>query len=342
MARYRGKGIRYRPRGSYSSYRSPYTRRYSPYRAKMGRYPPRYRRSNPAYESEPSEQVGTQYAPPPEPTYAPRTKRQPKSEVAEESRSLLSKDEFFERYPAKFPEHWDEHFRKEVMDRMYDRYVEFIIGKALIEKSEAEEKQEVKKEEQERSEAQSLEDFEQDPQDKLLEVIKKMGMDSPEGKAAYDELLDVQLKEINKLEDEYGNREDRLEAQAPDSPHFENQDGAEQVNESNPDRKVFEAGPELQEQNQAEVKELSQAEMEQVMDHLEGELFNEPDVEPSEIEKAEHLAEQALEMDKPEIEDLVHTALEETKLESSELGAELKPELGYEVETEEEESAEVY
>lgn len=76
------------------------------------------------------------------------------------------------------------------------------------------------------------------------------------------------------------------------------------------------------------------------MDQLEGELFTEPEVELSEIEKADALAEQALQIDEAEIEDLVRTSLEETKLESSELGAELEPEIGPEVE--EDDQAEVY
>jgi len=73
-------------------------------------------------------------------------------------------------------------------------------------------------------------------------------------------------------------------------------------------------------------------------DQIEGELFTEPNLRPTtEVEKAEDLAEQALQMDEAEIEDLVHTALEETKFESSEL----RPELGYEVEPEEDQT-EVY
>jgi len=109
--------------------------------------------------------------------------------------------------------------------------------------------------------------------------------DSPEGKAAYDELLNIQLKEINRLEDEYSKERDKLEAENPDSSQPEN---PERTSVSNPEGNR-EAGPDSQGQNPSEVEELSQAEMEQAMDHFGGELFSEPEVEQSEIEKLRNL-----------------------------------------------------
>jgi len=154
--------------------------------------------------------------------------------------------------------------------------------------------------------------------------------DSPEGKAAYDELLNIQLKEINRLEDEYSKERDKLEAENPDSSQPEN---PERTSVSNPEGNR-EAGPDSQGQNPSEVEELSQAEMEQAMDHFGGELFSEPEVEQSEIEKTEELAEDAMQMDEAEIIGLIDEALEETELESSELG----PETGSEAEGETEEA----
>ena len=332
LARYRGKGMRYRPR-SYRGRGSPYARRYSPYRSKL--YNPNrnspYRR---AQESEVSEQ---QYSLPPETRYEPRQEK--RTGEAEPEGRLLSRGEFFQRHPPNFPEHWNNDFRKDVMDRMYGRYVEFAIGKALGERIEAEKEEAAKKEEPEKPEVGNDKDFEQDPQDKLLEVIGEKGIDSPDGKATYEELLGIQLREINGLEDEYWKEKDEPEAGSSDSPQFSNR-GTEPRSESGPQDGAPETERESAVQDQGQVKELSQAEANHIMDQLEGELFTEPEVELSEIEKADALAEQALQIDEAEIEDLVRASLEETKLESSELGAELEPEIGPEVE--EDDQAEVY
>ncbi|MEM0328123.1 MAG: hypothetical protein QXN53_06085 [Thermoproteota archaeon] len=208
---------------------------------------------------------------------------------------------------------------------MYDRYVDFMIGKGLAEKIKAEEKEEVKNE-QEKLEPIS-EDSEPD-QETLLEIIKEKGIGSPEGKSAYDELLRTQLKEINRLEDEY-RTEDRLETNRLENSELESQETSEQAGELKPEGKSLEP----EQASQGEVEELSQTEIEQAMSQLEGELFNGPKIELNEIEKAETLAEQ-VEMDRAEIEDLVQTTIEETKLESSELG----PEISSEVEEEADEA----
>ena len=290
LAKYRGKGLRYRRNKLYSRGYNPY--RYNPYRTRP------YRRTN-EYEVEPSE-VEPRYSS--GSRYNQNVEKQPSTE-----QKILSREEFFERYPPSFPYHWNEDFRKEVMDRMYNRYVENAFFNAFKEKLKAEEK------EKEAEEKQEGDDFKRDPQDRLLEVIEKKGIESPEGKAAYDELLKIQLKEINKLE----SNEKESELDHKNEHHVEeSQSETESPEQTN------------------KPTELSQTEVEQIMDQLEGELFNEPEIEPNEIEKAEDLAEQ-VEMDEGEIEDLVKTAVEETKIESSELGAELEPE--YETEEEEDE-----
>ncbi|MEM3489891.1 MAG: hypothetical protein QXO75_09610 [Nitrososphaerota archaeon] len=128
MARYRIRGSRYRG-ARYRRYRNPYRfSKYNPYRARS-KYLSPYARRGQDYESELSEER-THYSLPPEPRYAQKPEKQARAEVGEQNR-LLSREEFFERYPPSFPEHWNEDFRKEVMDRMYDRYVDFMIGKAL-------------------------------------------------------------------------------------------------------------------------------------------------------------------------------------------------------------------
>lgn len=333
LVKYKGKGTGYRtgrgyrPRNPYiprayspnraSRYRArnPYSR--SPYRLRIG---PRYG-SHSRIKSEPNARLYS----PPEPRYEPRSENRASSEVGPR-KGLLGREEFFEHHPPNFPEHWNEDFRKEVMDKAYDRYVESAIFKALAEKVEAEENQGMKKEESEKPEERGLEDFERDPQDKLLDVIQEKKADSPEGKAAYDELLNVQLREINKLEDEYSKERDKLEAENSEKNQI-----PELASESN-----LEGKPELelQGQNRSEVEELSQAEMEQAMDHLESDLFSEPEVELSEIEKAEAVEEDMSQMDQAEIEVLVSEALEETMLESSEI----ESEIGSEVEDEGEEA----
>lgn len=311
MTRYRSREGRHRGGGSYRRSYSPYLRRDSPYQIRRGSFYPYYR-SRRSYEIEPSEQNRT----PLETRYGPKPEKQ--SSEAEPKKSLLSREEFFERYPPNFPKHWNQEFRKEVMDTMYDRYVDSATFKALSEK--------IKAEEEEKQEEKNDEGFDQDPQDKLLEIIKEKGIGSPEGKAAYEDLMKIQLEEINRHEDEYRKEEAKLSAK---------ENVSERTESLSKNERIEKTGDQLME---AEPKELNQAEVEGVMEQLENELFEKPEnLEPNEVEeKAEHLAEEALEIDAAEMEELVQDVLEETRAES--FGPEGEP--AYEAD--EEEDDEVY
>lgn len=292
LAKYRGKGYR----GSRHRYYNPYKGlRYSPYRLRTSRYRSPYLKHR--YEVE-SELYELGYS---------RNK-----DKGEAEQKILGREEFFKRYPPSFPEHWSEEFKKEVMDRMYERYVDFMVWKALGEraKDSQAEKREEKGDENKENLKEEAAEFKQDPQDKLLEIIKEKGVESPEGKAAYDELLRIQHTEINKLEDEYRKELEKIES------------------ETVPEKD----GPPVEEPVVNE--ELSQEEAEEILNQLEGELFNE-NLEQTEI-KVEELAEQALEMDNTEIESLVEQALEEIDIESVEIDSTLEGEVDAEYDDEDE------
>ena len=286
LAKYRGKGIRYRGK-RYSPYsfrtydqyrRSPYNiSRYAKYRGYRG------------YRSRP--EGIEQYAQPQE-TYSKQEK--------EPETKLLSKEEFFQRYPPSFPEHWSEEFRKEVMDRMYDRYVENAVFEAFKRRLESENEQK----------EQEAEDFKQDPRDRLLEIIKEKGIESEEGKAAYEELLRIQHEEVNRAEEEY--RKGKLGSQES----FQSTETEASLVDERKTRD--EAGSELQEQKQG-TGEMSQAEVEEVMEQLESELFEPEEIEPElsgeAEETAEQLSEEAMQMGEEEVEALIEDALTETEAE---------------------------
>lgn len=317
LIRYSSKRSNNRRGGYRGFYHGPYNhRRYSPYRAKAGRYTPRYRMSSRVYEGEPTEEIGPQYNSPPESRYAQRMEKQLKDQEAGELRSSPSGQGFPGRYPPSFPEHWVEGFRKEVMSGIYEQHAESAMRKALAEKSEAEGKTGAGGEIPRKSEDQDSEDFRQDAQERLLEIIGNKGFESTEGKAAYEELMRIQHEELNRLEAEYWGEKDRRDTKA----------------------KVENSADKDTSKEESRVEpELGSPEVERTLNQIEGELFAEPEAERSEVDGAERLAEQALEMGESEIEDLVHTAIEETKIESSELGAEP----GYEIEAGEED-VEVY
>ncbi|MEM2271947.1 MAG: hypothetical protein QXP56_04685 [Archaeoglobaceae archaeon] len=292
LAKYRGKGYRGSRYRHYNPYRAS---RYSPYRLRSSRYRSPYLKRG--YEVRPEQ---------PYESYKRNEDNKPEVE-----QRVLSREEFFKRYPPSFPEHWSEEFRKEVMDRMYDRYVDFMGWKALSEgmKEPQAEKKEEKRPENEEDVKEEAVEFKQDPQDRLLEIIREKGIESPEGRAAYEELLRIQHAEINRLEDEYGKEVEKSENEA---------------NLLGKNEQPFEE-PESNE-------ELSQEEAEEILNQLEDELFND-NIDQTEA-KAEELAEKALEMDDSEIESLVEQALEETDIESVEIDSSLEGEEDAEYEDE--------
>lgn len=297
----RRKLVKYRGRyGSKYKHHNPYkSLRYSPYRLRPGRYRSPYLRRG--YEVEPEQ---ASYSP--EPSYSKGNEG--KLEIGQK---VLSREEFFERYPPTFPEHWSEEFRREIMNRMYERYVDFMSWRALSEglkEPQAEKKEEEKSKENLKEESIK---FEQDPQDRLLEIIGEKGIDSQEGKAAYEELLRIQHTEINRLEDEYKKEVENSNEETNLSERLNEQPVEEYV---------------------SNVEELSQEEAEEILSRLEGELFNES-LEQTEV-KAEELADQALEMSNTEIEGLVEQALEETDIESVEIDSTLEGEVDAEYEDE--------
>ncbi len=302
MAKYRGRGTQYRGyspyrRGSYSSYRTRGYDLYSPYRARRGSFSPysRLRRQDYEWANKPDRTAA-------ETGYVPRPERQgsdgqpsgqvkkyelsdiPRPELVATpvapGRLLWTKEELFEHFPPRFPEHWDKdpELKKAVMEQPPEV-----------------------------------------DQEKLIEIINEKGKDSAEGKAAYEQLLKIQLEEINKAEDEY-----RAQAEL-------------KADQNGPERMAAPTENERAERAETQPAELSQTEIEETMEQLEGELLEPERFEADELEEnAESVAEQALQ-DTEELEGLVQEALEDTIAESSELGPELGSELGIEDEKEEEE-----
>lgn len=293
MTKYRGRGSRYRGRGQYrrGNY-SPYSsRKYGSYSASRPNLSS-YSRSSQNYSSEPKydsrsiSQLRTQDNS--ESRYLPRSENQT-YQGSEKNRRLLSREEFFEHYPTDFPKHWNDDFRKEVMDMMYRRYIDFEGPKPLkdpIEKETLKAEPEAEKKDSNEKVGNKGTDFETNPQDRLLDEIKEKGAESSEGKAAYEELMETQLKEINDLEDEYWKQKDK--EPSPQEVEIQSNDGKEVMQESSSD---------------VEIEELDQPEVENIMEQMEGEIFEPEGVESylelDDIQEGNQFAESA-----PEIMDV--------------------------------------